>query len=78
MTQSSNPSPRCRSIALLLPTVPTGDAPPGEDRHTRCGMWRRASPAAVRILSTATRPSQRGLEMGDLFFLVNKVYFCSE
>lgn len=41
-------------------------------------MRHGASPAAVSILSTTNRSSQRGLEMGDLFFLVNKVYFCSK
>lgn len=46
--------------------------------RTRRGLRHRASPAAVSILTAATRSSQRGLEMGDLFFLVNKVYFCSE
>lgn len=45
---------------------------------TRRGLRHGASPAAVSILTAATRSSQRGLEMGDLFFLVNKVYFCSE
>lgn len=46
--------------------------------RTRRGLRHGASPAAVSILTAATRSSQRGLEMGDLFFLVNKVYFCSE